>query len=47
MSETSLAKATATIRLIGQEMDNSEVPIEILVRVLAGFQQIVYLLATV
>ena len=47
MSETPLAKATATIRLIGQEMENCEVPIEILVRVLAGFQQIVYLLATV
>ncbi len=46
MSDSSIADATATIRLIGQEMENCEVPIEILVRVLAGFQQIVYLLAT-
>lgn len=47
MSEVQPAEAKATIRMIGQEMENFEVPIDILVRVLAGLQQIVYLLATV
>lgn len=47
MSEAQPAEAKATIRMIGQEMENFEVPIDILVRVLAGLQQIVYLLATV
>jgi hypothetical protein len=47
MSETQPAEAKATIRMIGQEMENFEVPVDILVRVLAGLQQIIYLLATV
>ncbi|MHC5936231.1 hypothetical protein [Nostoc sp.] len=47
MSEVQPAEAKATIRMSGQEMENFEVPIDILVRVLAGLQQIVYLLATV
>ena len=47
MSESQPAEAKATIRMIGQEMENFEVPIDILVRVLAGLQQIFYLLATV
>ncbi|MBD2518887.1 hypothetical protein H6G93_28795 [Nostoc sp. FACHB-973] len=47
MSEVKPAEAKATIRMSGQEMENFEVPIDILVRVLAGLQQIVYLLATV
>ncbi|MDF5729716.1 MAG: hypothetical protein PUP92_17335 [Rhizonema sp. PD38] len=47
MLETQPAEAKATIRIHGQEIENFEVPIDILVRVLAGLQQIVYLLATV
>lgn len=47
MSLAQLPEAKATIRLKGQEMENCEVPIEILVRVLGGLQQIIYLLATV
>lgn len=47
MLEAQPAEAKATIRIQGQEMENFEVPIHILVRVLAGLQQIVYLLATV
>lgn len=47
MLEAQPAEAKATIHIIGQEMENHEVPIDILVRVLAGLQQIVYLLATV
>ena len=38
-------QATATIRLIGQYMDNSEVPAAILVRTLTGLQQLIYLFA--
>jgi hypothetical protein len=47
MLEAQPAEARATIRIIGEEMENFEVPIHILVRVLAGLQQIIYLLATV
>lgn len=47
MLEVQPVEAKATIRMSGQEMENFEVPIDILVRVLAGLQQIVYLLATV
>ncbi len=47
MSLAQPPEAKATIRLMGQEMENCEVPIEILVRVLGGLQQIIYLLATV
>lgn len=39
-------EANALIRFIGKEMENSEVPVDILVRVLAGLQKIVYLLVT-
>jgi len=39
------AEVTATLRMIGQEMDNAEVPVHLLVRTLSGLQQIVYLLA--
>jgi len=47
MSSPQPSEAKATIHLMGQEMENSEVPIEILVRVLGGLQQIIYLLAAV
>lgn len=47
MSEIQPAEAKATIGMSGQEMEFCEVSIDILVRVLAGLQQIVYLLATV
>jgi len=47
MSLAQPPEAKATIRFMGQEMENCEVPIEILVRVLGGLQQIIYLLATV
>lgn len=47
MLEVQPVEAKAIIRMSGQEMENFEVPIDILVRVLAGLQQIVYLLATV
>lgn len=43
MSETT--EATGEIRLTGQDMEHFEVPALILVRVLGGLQQIVYLLA--
>jgi hypothetical protein len=43
VSETT--EATGEIRLIGQDMEHFEVPASILVRVLGGLQQIVYLLA--
>jgi hypothetical protein len=39
-------QVTATIRMIGQEMDTNEVPVHLLVRTLESLQQIVYLLAT-
>ncbi len=45
MSEAQQTEVTATIRMIGQSMDNFEVPAPLLVRTLDGFQQIVYLLA--
>jgi hypothetical protein len=45
MSEAQSPEATATIRFIGQEMENFEVPVNILVSVLSGLQQIIYLLA--
>lgn len=38
MSLAQPPEAKATIRLMGQEMENCEVPIEILVRVLGGLQ---------
>lgn len=46
MPESQQLKATAQIRLMGQEMEFHEVPISILVPTLAGLQQIIYLLAT-
>jgi hypothetical protein len=46
MSEAQPPEAKATIRLIGQEMENFEVPVDILVSVLSGLQQIVYLLVS-
>ncbi|MEC4990134.1 MAG: hypothetical protein SAJ37_15480 [Oscillatoria sp. PMC 1068.18] len=46
MPESRQSEATAQIRLMGQEMESHEVPISILVPTLAGFQQIIYLLAT-
>ncbi len=42
MLEAQPPEAKATIRMFGQEMENFEVPVDILVRVLAGLQQIVY-----
>ncbi|MEO0683579.1 MAG: hypothetical protein AAFY76_00680 [Cyanobacteria bacterium J06649_11] len=39
-------EANALIRFIGKEMENSEVPVDILVRVLTGLQKIIYLLVT-
>ncbi|GAB1545156.1 hypothetical protein NUACC21_78320 [Scytonema sp. NUACC21] len=41
-----LEESKALIRMSGQEMENLEVPVNILVRVLDGMQQVVYLLAT-
>ena len=47
MSQTAPEEVTATVRLIGQEMENYEVPVSILVNTLSGLQKIVYYLATV
>lgn len=47
MSETQPAEAKATIGVAGQEMEICEIPVDILVRLLAGLQQIIYLLATI
>jgi hypothetical protein len=40
-------EVTATVRLIGREMENYEVPVSILVSTLSGLQKIVYFLAAV
>lgn len=45
MSLPNFSEATATIRMIGQEMDNSEIPAPILVRTITGLQKVIYLLA--
>jgi hypothetical protein len=47
LSQTAPEEVTATVRLIGQEMENYEVPVSILVNTLSGLQKIVYYLATV
>lgn len=40
-------QAITIIRLIGQDMENSEVPATILVRTLTGLQQLIYLFASI
>lgn len=45
MSKAASDEVTATVRLIGQEMESYEVPVNLLVNTLSGLQKIVYFLA--